>query len=57
MRSRAHIPRNCCYKERTSKFNGTLHEESEEAIVLMTERTTKPINREGPLLQPCRAGR
>ena len=31
MKSKAHILRNYCYKERTPKFNGMLHEESEEA--------------------------
>jgi hypothetical protein len=40
MRSRAHIFRNRCYKEWIPKFSGRLHEESEEAIVPMSGRTT-----------------
>jgi hypothetical protein len=31
-------------------------EKSDEAIVLMTDRTTKPVEREGPLLQPAERG-
>ena len=57
MKSEAHIFGNRCHKERNPKFNGTLHEESEEAIVLMKERTTKPFMREGPLLHPSQARR
>jgi hypothetical protein len=57
MRSQAHILRNCLYKEWIPKSGEMLHEESEEAIVLMTDRTTKPVKKEGPLLQPCRARR
>jgi hypothetical protein len=32
-------------------------EKSEEAIVLLTGETTQLVVREGPLLQPCQAGK
>jgi len=57
MMSRAHIPRNWSYKEWIPKLSRMLHEESEEAIVLLTDRTTKPVRREGPLLHLCQARR
>jgi len=48
--------RNRWYK-REAKSRGKPGEKSEEAIVLMTTETTQLGEREGPLLQPCRAGR
>ena len=42
---------------RRAKSRGKPGEKSEEAIVLRTTETTQIGKREGPLLQPCRAGR
>jgi len=39
------------------KSREELDEKSEEAILLMTIETTQLGEREGPLLQPCLAGR
>jgi hypothetical protein len=45
--------RNCCnggYKPQKAKSYWMPDEKSDEAIVLMTDRTTKPVEREGSLL-------
>ena len=57
MKSRAHNLRNRRYKEWILKFAGTFHEESEEAVVLMTDRKSNPVKREGPLNHVKREGK